>query len=328
MSPRKQLKNKSKLGGKRRKKEDSAWKEIIEKFFEELMQLLFPGIHDAIDFSKPREFLNTEMRPIAPFNDMGDRTADVLVKVQLKSGTYSYICIFIHIEVQSEPQEHFMERMYIYNYRYYDKRLEIGTPVISLAILTDDDENYRPNEYRVSFCDFDLRMKIPIVKIMDFKWEKRHRERLEKATGPMALVIKAQLKSIELKKAGEDIRYEAVKELIRECYRAGYSSNDIYPLVKFIEWVIRISKENEKRLKEEIVKIEEVYNMPYLASWERSARRKGKIEGKVEGLEEGMVKKAKETARNLLEMHFDIDKIAKVTGLKKEEVKKLASAFN
>jgi len=68
--------------------------------------------------------------------------------------------------------------------------------------------------------------------------------------------------------------------------------------------------------------------MPYLASWERSARRKGKIEGKVEGLEEGMVKKAKETARNLLEMHFDIDKIAKATGLKKEEVKKLASAFN
>ncbi|MCX6580440.1 MAG: hypothetical protein NT166_09670 [Candidatus Aminicenantes bacterium] len=64
--------------------------------------------------------------------------------------------------------------------------------------------------------------------------------------------------------------------------------------------------------------------MPYLASWERSARRKGKIEGKFEGME----LKAKETARNLLEMHIGIDKIAKATGLKKEEVKKLASAFN
>jgi predicted transposase/invertase (TIGR01784 family) len=137
----------------------------------------------------------------------------------------------------------------------------------------------------------------------------------------MALVIKAQIKSIELKKAGEDSRYETVKELIRECYRAGYSSAEIYPLVKFIEWVIRISKENEKRLKEEIVRIEEDYNMPYLASWERSAKRKGKIEGKFEGME----LKAKETARNLLEMSIDIDKIAKATGLKKEEVQKLAS---
>jgi len=319
MSPAKQLNNKSKPS-KRRKKEDSAWKEIIEKFFEELLELLFPDIHDAIDFRKPPEFLNTEMRPIAPFNNMGDRAADVLVKVQLKNGTYSYIRIFIHIEVQAEPREYFMERMYIYNYRYFDKRLEIGTPVISLAILTDDDDNYRPNEYRVSFCDFELRMKIPIVKIMDFKWKKEHRERLEKATGPMALIIKAQIKSIELKKAGEDTRYEAVKELIRECYRAGYSSDDIYPVMKFIEWVIRISKENEKRLKEEIVKIEEVYNMPYLASWERSAKRKGKFEG--------MELKAKETARNLLEMSIDIDKIAKATGLKKEEVQKLASAFN
>ena len=169
MSSKKQL---NKLEpGKRRKKEDSAWKEIIEKFFEELFELLFPDIHDAIDFSKSPEFLNTEMRPIAPFNNMGDRVADVLVKVQLKSGTYTYIRIFIHIEVQSEPREYFMERMYIYNYRYYDKRLEIGTPVVSLAILTDDDKNYRPNEYRVKFCDFELRMKIPAFRFRPLSME-------------------------------------------------------------------------------------------------------------------------------------------------------------
>jgi len=41
--------------------------------------------------------------------------------------------------------------------------------------------------------------------------------------------------------------------------------------------------------------------------------------------EEGMEEKAKETAKNLLEMGIDIDKIAKATGLKKEEVKKLVS---
>jgi hypothetical protein len=54
--PGKQLKNKGKAV-RRRKKEDSAWKEIIEKFFKDLLGLLFPGIHDAIDFSKTPEFL-------------------------------------------------------------------------------------------------------------------------------------------------------------------------------------------------------------------------------------------------------------------------------
>jgi predicted transposase YdaD len=83
--------------------------------------------------------------------------------------------------------------------------------------------------------------------------------------------------------------------------------------VKFIEWVIRFSKSLEKRLKKEIKKIEEEFKMPYLTSWERSAKKKG------------MEEKAIETARNLLEMGIEIDKIAKATGLKKEKVEKMAA---
>jgi site-specific DNA recombinase len=44
-----------------------------------------------------------------------------------------------------------------------------------------------------------------------------------------------------------------------------------------------------------------------------------------EGIKIGEEEKAKETAKNLLEMGIDIDKIAKATGLKKEEVEKLLS---
>ena len=40
--------------------------------------------------------------------------------------------------------------------------------------------------------------------------------------------------------------------------------------------------------------------------------------------QEGKQEKAKETAKNLLEMGIDIDKIAKATGLNKEEIDKLA----
>ena len=152
MSPKKQVNKKARKA--KRRKYDSAWKEVIEKLFEDFLEYFFPALHAAIDFSKKIEFLDTEMRPIAPFSDLGDRASDVLVKVHLKDGTYRYICIFIHIEVQGQPIANFMEKMYIYNYRTFAKRIEAGVPVISLAILTDANENFRPNEYVVNFCGF------------------------------------------------------------------------------------------------------------------------------------------------------------------------------
>lgn len=39
-------------------------------------------------------------------------------------------------------------------------------------ILTDDNKNYRPNEYCISLFGFELRVKIPIVKIIDFRLKK------------------------------------------------------------------------------------------------------------------------------------------------------------
>jgi hypothetical protein len=44
-------------------------------------------------------------------------------------------------------------------------------------------------------------MKIPIVKIIDYKLKKELREKLETSTNPMAMVVRAQLKSFEVKKA-------------------------------------------------------------------------------------------------------------------------------
>jgi len=317
MSQKKQVAREKKA---KRSKYDSAWKEIIEKLFEDFLEFFFPVMHQVIDFTKKFEFLDKEMRPITAFSNLGDRVSDVVVKVHLKDGTYRYICIFIHIEIQGQPRANFMEQMYIYNYRTFDKRIEGGVPVISVAILTDDDENYRPDEYCVSFCGFELRMRIPIVKIIDYKLKKELREKLETSTNPMAMVVKAQLKSFEVKKADEDTKFDVTKELIRQCYKHGYSRDEINTLAKFIEWIIRLSKASEKRLKEEIKRIEEEFKMPYLASWERSAKR----EGKREGVSEEKIR----IARELFKMGIDIDKIAAATELDRDRIEKLASNSN
>ncbi|MCK5055960.1 MAG: hypothetical protein KAT34_04855 [Candidatus Aminicenantes bacterium] len=300
-------------------KYDSAWKKVIEKLFKDFLEFFFPDIYQAIDFTKEIHFLDKELQEIAPDSNMGDRAADVLVKVHLKNGSMTYICIIIHIEVQSQAKPGFMERMFVYFYRGYDKKVEKNIPMISVAILADDNPNYRPDEYYFSLFGFEMRMKIPVVKILDYNVKKELRERLESTTNPMSMIVKAQLKSHEVKKADNDTKFEVTKELIRQCYKHGYSKEETHLVMNFFDWVIRLPESYKDRLKEVIRKIEEEFKMEYIPLWERDARKEGRKEGQKEGQKKGKI----ETAKQMLLDNIPIKKVVKYTGLTEKEVKAL-----
>ncbi len=57
---------------------------------------------------------------------MGRRLADKLVRVHTLDG--SPLMVLIHVEVQGSHETDFSERMYVYNYRIYDK---YRCPVVS-----------------------------------------------------------------------------------------------------------------------------------------------------------------------------------------------------
>jgi len=308
--------NSSLQTGKNKTDYDSAWKEVIERLFEPFTEFFFPDIHKDIDFSKGIETLDSQLRDIVPYGNVGKRYADELVKVHLKDGSQACVWVFIHIEVQGtkENKGTFPERAYIYNYRIYDKNIEKGVKVISVAILTDEDENYRPNEYLVQQWGFELRMKIPLVKTIDYKIKKKLRKLLETSTNPTAMIVKAQLKSYELKKAVNEQKSSVKWELIRQCYEKKYPKEEIRVLLKFIDWLIRLPEGLAIQLSKKIVSLEEEYKMPYVTSWERLGKKEGKKEGKLE------------TARELLRYGVDIDIIIKSTGLPGKEIEALAKA--
>lgn len=294
---------------------DSAWKNIMEEHFESFLEFFFEEIHRDIDFSKGYEFLSQELRKITQGSKVGKRIADVLVKVYLKDGSQKYICIFIHIEVQGTKQPGFMVRIYIYNYRIFDKHKDKDVEVISLAVLTDEDENYRPDEYCVKRWGFEQRLKIPIVKIIDYKIKKELIEKLERSPNPMAMVVKAQLRSYDAKRSDDKKKFDIKKDLIRQCLKKGYTRKQIESLIKFIDWIITLPEGLENRLSEEISKIEEDHNMTYVTSWERIARREGKKEGKREGIIE--------TAMRMLNDNVPIESIARYTGLDEKSIRDL-----
>jgi predicted transposase/invertase (TIGR01784 family) len=320
-------------------KYDSAWKTIIKKLFKDFLLFFFPVIHDAIDFTRGVTFLDHELQEIYPDSVMGDRDADVLVKVHLKDNNIKYIALYIHIEVQGQPRPNFMERIFIYFYRAIDIRKDHDIPVISLAILTDDNPKYRPDEYSFSLVGFELKMKIPIIKILDYKNNEEMKKKLETTDNPMAMIVKAQLKSFEVKGSDNDKKFEVTKELIRQCYKNGYSDKETKIIMHFFDWVIRLPEFFKDKIKQVIKQVEEEFKMEYVPIWLRDEREEGiKIgekrgekrgveigievgekRGEINGEKRGKIK----TARNMLKKGFEIDVIVEVTGLTKKEVKNL-----
>ncbi|MBO5397483.1 MAG: hypothetical protein J6A36_00905, partial [Clostridia bacterium] len=54
-----------------------------------------------------------------------------------------------------------------------------------------------------------------------------------------------------------------------------------------------------------------------------AAKNDGYQEGKEDGLKEGKMDEKQEIAKNMLKKHFDLEVIADITGLTKEEIEKL-----
>ena len=166
---------------------DSPWKEIIEIFFENLMALLFPQIHARIDWSYPYESLEQELREVVRGARAGPRAVDKLIKVRTLGGEPLYV--FVHIEVQVSRDSEFALRMYIYQYRIFDLHPEA---VASLAILGDDDPNWRPECYVHELLDSKVSFEYPVAKLLDYneRWAE-----LEADPNPAAVVLMAHLKA-------------------------------------------------------------------------------------------------------------------------------------
>ncbi|MGE5340852.1 MAG: hypothetical protein ACM3SY_05150, partial [Candidatus Omnitrophota bacterium] len=161
---------------------------------------------------------------------------------------------------------------------------------------------------------------------------KELKEKLETSDNPMVMVVKAQLKSLEVQGSDNQQKFEVTKELIRECGLRGYTRDATKTMLRFFEWVIRLPKSFDNRLNVIFKQLEEEKKMEFLAAYERVALKKGKKEGKKEGKREGMKegkeKEKQEIARNMAKMKFDLDTIKKITGLDKNKLNEIIASVN
>ncbi|MDQ1327040.1 MAG: hypothetical protein QG641_320, partial [Candidatus Poribacteria bacterium] len=265
-------------------------------YFKEFIEFFFPQAYSDIDWSNKYESLDTELQQIVQDSELGKRMVDKLVKVYLKDGKESWI--LIHVEVQSQREIDFAKRMYIYNYRIFDRHDRF---VISLAVLGDEHPSWKPNRFGYDMWGFKVGIEFPVIKLLDYRdrWDE-----LEKSRNPFAVVVMAHLKTQETSKNNED-RKRWKFYLAKLLYERGYEKEDIIQLLRFIDWIMRLPEDLNISFWREVRQLEEGKSMPYLSSFEQMAIKRGMEEGKQQEVLCLLIQilniKFKEIPRNIIE---------------------------
>ena len=141
---------------------DGAWKEVVERFFEPFVSFFFPRAHAGIDWTMGYEFLDKELQQVVRDAELGRRLADKLVKVRTGEGEEAWV--LVHIEVQGDVEGTFAKRMYVYNYRIFDR---YDRRVASLAVLADSRQAWRPDRYGYELWGCKVGIQFPAIKLLD-----------------------------------------------------------------------------------------------------------------------------------------------------------------
>jgi hypothetical protein len=202
--------------------------------------------------------------------ELGRRYVDKLVKVWTLSGVECWV--LIHIEVQTAREVEFPERMYVYNYRVFDR---YNKPVASLAVLADDEPDWRPREFQRSLFGCEIGIRFPTVKLLDFAADEAA---LEASTNPFSKIVLAHLKARETHGKPTD-RHAWKLRLVRGLYERGFSAKDVRELFRLIDWLMELPPPLTRLFHQEMDRFQEERRMPYITSLERLGLADGRREG-------------------------------------------------
>jgi hypothetical protein len=258
---------------------DSPWKEALDVFFKPFLELFFPGAHADIDWDREWVSLDKELQQIAPDAEIGRRYVDKLFKVWLKNGEEQWV--LVHVEVQMSSDDTFPWRMYVYNYRIFDK---YNREVASFAVLGDDDPSWRPSSFGYRRWGVEVDFRFPTVKLLDYA---ARRPELEASENPFATVILAHLDTQETRRdQGE--RKERKFRLFKRLFERGWNEKQIRDLFRLIDWMMDLPQSLTVQLWDQLKQYREERHMPFITTPERMGRLEGRLEGRAEGLVRGI----------------------------------------
>ena len=250
---------------------DSPWKDLLEVAFEPFMRFFFPQAAAEIDWSRGYESLDQAFQQVVREAETGRRYADKLMKVwRVDDG--QEIWVLVHVEIQASREAGFAERLYVYNYRIFDR---YHRPVATFAILADDDAAWRPGAYERELFGCKARLDFPRVKLLDYQ---NDLAALARDPNPFAVVVHAHLAT---KATRHDLQARLSEKLriTRRLYELGYGKDEILMLYAFIDWVMALPEELAI-VYHETIRDWEAETMRYVTTAERIGMKQGLEQGK------------------------------------------------
>lgn len=290
---------------------DSPWKDILERYFPEFLEFFFPVAHAGIDWTRGHEFLDKELQKIGRKAEVGRKVVDKLVKVYATGGTETWVVV--HVEVQGQYEADFARRMYVYNYRLFDR---YNRQIVSLAVLADDRKRWRPRRYRMELWGCEERFTFPRVKLLDYADQE---EALAASVNPFAIVALASLKTRATREHPED-RVQWKLRLFKLLYARGYRKEDILELMRFIDCVMTLPEEFEEQFDNAVFQYEEETHMKYVTSFERSGIKKGELRRSREAIVDILQVRFESVSDTVIEMLKAIDDLAELKRLHRNAV--------
>jgi hypothetical protein len=248
---------------------DGAWKYALEQYFAPFLDMFFPEAHAAIDWGQEIVFRDTELQQIAPEDQAGKQRVDKLVQVWRRDGTPAWV--FVHIEVQSQRDPDFAARMFRYHARLYDRD---RIPVVSLAVLGDEDRAWRPDGFGYALWGCALSLRFPMVKLRDLD-----PARLATTPNPFAVLALLHRDAQETRGQPEE-RLRRKVARYRALFRQQYAASDIRALFRLIEHLLRLDPVLARQALAQMhqVEMEETGMDTFVSSVEEIGRAEGRVE--------------------------------------------------
>jgi hypothetical protein len=258
---------------------DEPWKEVCDTRFQRVLELSCPDLVADIDWTRPIQFLNTELQTLAPAAKVGRQHVDHLARVLWKpSGSRA----LIHTEVQSQVELPLGHRVFEYS---TSLRKIHGLDVISLVLLADPNPRFRPWRYlrQLGGCRHEFEFRT--CKFLDF-----HPDFLDASTNPVAKVVLAQRLAQETAR-NPRARLEGKLRWMDRILTQEFPEADQRILLRALDWMNPLPEELAIEFQREVREHPSHKIMPYYTSFEESARKEalaiGRSQGRTEGRNEG-----------------------------------------
>jgi predicted transposase YdaD len=242
---------------------DRLFKELIQTFFLEFLELFLPPVAGYLD---PRtiHFLDKEL-----FTDVtsGDRhEADLVAKARFRNQDAFFL---VHVETQSAARDGFAARMFRYFARLHEKH---SLPVYPIALFSYD-APHRPEAdvYQITFPDREvMRFTFAVIQLNRLNWRDFLRSQ-----NPIASALMARMNI-----AAED-RPRVKLECLRLLATFRLNPAKMQMISGFIDTYLQLAGQEQAAFQAQLQAIapqEKETLMQITTSWEREGIRKGKAD--------------------------------------------------